>query len=103
MDDVPKAEQPEHIKPVLGALGHERQRHTNQTIESKLLQHASVEHRGAGWCGTVSQRRPRMKRPERHENTEPKHEQRKNPALRRNGHWLRLKIFCDARNAERAL
>src|SRR5881409_1604560 len=103
MDDVSKAENPEHKEPVFSAVWHQRERHANQTVEAEFFQHAGVEHCRGSRGGTVSEWRPGMKRPERHQNTEAKHRQRKNPSLRRKGHWLRLEIFGDPRNAERAL
>ena len=60
----------------------ERQRETQEAVESKFLEHAGVQHRGGRGRGGVGFRSPGVKRKERNENAETDQQQQEDVALR---------------------
>ena len=102
MNDVAQAKPGKNVEPMMRPVRHERQCDANQTIESKFLQHACVQHGGSSRSRAVSQRRPGMKRPERNQDAEPEHQQAKNGMLRREAHLVSFEIVGDSNDIERA-
>src|SRR5262249_50136972 len=87
--------------PTLRRVGQHWQGDPDQTIQTELLQDASVQHRGGTWRRTVAQRGPGVKGPKGDENAEPKEEERENQVLRRGGQRGLTEEFGHCRNIKR--
>src|SRR5688500_16652976 len=81
MKDISKAKNPENREPMLRAVGHDRKRDSDETIQAELLEDACMKHGRRRWSSAVSQRGPGMKGPQRDQDAKAKHQQWKNPAL----------------------
>ena len=98
---LPRQSHARKCHPVVRGLRHQRQRDADQTVKAELLQHAGVQHRGRRRRGAVTQRRPRMERPERNQNAEAEQQQREDEILRVDRERIRLGVFDDFRDVER--
>ena len=103
IQNVAEAKEREDVQPLLRALGHQRQRDAEETVETELLQHSRVKHRRGGRSRAIAERRPGVKRPERNENAEAKHQQREDEVLRVRGHRVRAEVFGERDDVEGAL
>ena len=65
VDDVAEQQHDQQRVPMLRALRQQRQRETQQSVESEFLQHAGVQHRGRRGRGGVGFRRPGVEREKR--------------------------------------
>ena len=99
-DDVTQAKERQHAKPILRSLRHERQRNSNQPIQTKLFQNTRVEHRGGRGRGAVTDGRPGVKGPEGDEDAKTEQQQRKHEVLGAWRHGIALKEFRQLWNAE---
>ena len=100
VEEVAQCEEREEVQPRFRAIRDQRQRDADEAQQTEFFQDAGMEHRGCRRGGTVAQRRPGMKGPERHEDAEAEHQQGEDETLGPRRHGIGPEITRDFAKVE---
>ena len=103
VNDISDEQDEQQVGPVLRALGQQRQRDAEQSVEAEFFQHARVKHGGGRGRGGVGLRRPGMKREERNRMPKPTQQEKIRSDLRGGGNEaVGCARACSSMNVKRA-